>query len=41
MRMDNWKQVFGDDIILWFLPIITEAGRPKGDGLIWKTNLKE
>jgi hypothetical protein len=30
--------VFGDNKILWFFPLIVEAGRPVGDGLAWKTS---
>jgi hypothetical protein len=33
-------QVFGEDKIYWFFPIITENGRPKGDGLSWKNNIE-
>lgn len=31
---ENFKQVLGDDIIFWFLPV----GTPKGNGLYFKTN---
>lgn len=34
---ENWFQVFGSNKLLWFFPIITEGGRPEGDGLTWKT----
>jgi hypothetical protein len=25
-------------VCLWYFPIIAESGRPRGDGLTWKTN---
>ena len=31
----NFKQVFGDNKILWFLPINLPIGYPTGDGLTW------
>jgi hypothetical protein len=31
----NFRQVFGDNILLWFLPINLPAGYPNGDGLSW------
>lgn len=34
----NWVQVFGSDILFWFLPIPCRAGAPEGDGLTWPTN---
>jgi len=37
-RMENWLQVFGENKILWFFPLLSESGIPKGDGLTWKTN---
>jgi len=37
---ENWVQVFGENKLLWFLPIHFEEGRPVGDGLVWKTNSK-
>ena len=41
----NWEQVFGQNKLLWLIPIYTEKGRPNGDGLTWpvkkKTNLNE
>ena len=33
----NFKQVFGENKILWFLPINLPSGYPNGDGLIWST----
>ena len=35
---DNWEQVFGKNILYWFIPIINEKSYPIGDGLSWKTN---
>ncbi len=32
---ENWVQVLGTNKILWFIPLETESGRPKGDGLTW------
>ena len=37
---ENWRQVFGNDPMFWFLPIPTKRGTPEGDGLTWKTNDK-
>ena len=31
----NFKQVFGDNKILWFIPINLPIGYPNGDGLTW------
>ena len=31
----NFKQVFGDNKLLWFLPINLPIGYPNGDGLTW------
>ena len=39
-KSENWLQVFGENKLLWFFPIISESGNPKGDGLVWKTNEK-
>ena len=33
----NFKQVFGENILLWFLPINLPIGYPTGDGLTWPT----
>ena len=33
----NFKQVFGENKLLWFLPINLPNGYPNGDGLIWPT----
>ena len=33
----NFKQVFGENKLLWFLPINLPSGYPNGDGLIWPT----
>lgn len=30
---ENFKQVLGDDVLLWFFPV----GKPKGNGLFYKT----
>ena len=35
---NNFKQVFGDNKLLWFLPINLPMGYPNGDGLTWPTN---
>ena len=35
---ENWVQVFGFNKFYWFIPIFCEAGRPDGDGLMWKIN---
>ena len=34
---DNFKQVFGENKLLWFLPINLPIGYPNGDGLTWST----
>ena len=31
----NFKQIFGNNKLLWFLPINLPIGYPDGDGLIW------
>ena len=33
----NFKQIFGDNKLLWFLPINLPIGYPNGDGLTWPT----
>ena len=35
---ENIQQVFGKNKLYWFLPIISEEGKPEGDGLLWKVN---
>ena len=35
--LQNWEQVFGCDVLFWFIPFPTKRGRPEGDGLTWKT----
>ena len=35
---ENCEQVFGNDVLFWFVPFPTKRGRPEGDGLTWKTN---
>lgn len=37
-KMENWLQVFGENKVLWFFPVLSESGFPKGDGLVWKIN---
>jgi len=37
-KYENWVQVFGENKCLWFFPLLSESGRPIGDGLTWKTN---
>lgn len=32
----NWEQVFGKELLLWFFPFPTTRGKPEGDGLTWK-----
>ena len=33
----NFKQIFGDNKLLWFIPINLPGGYPNGDGLTWPT----
>ena len=33
----NFKQIFGENKLLWFLPINLPSGYPIGDGLTWPT----
>ena len=35
---ENIQQVFGKNKLYWLLPIISEEGKPEGDGLLWKVN---
>ena len=35
--MNNWKQVMGENFLLWFIPININKGAPVGDGLCWKS----
>ena len=35
---NNFKQVFGENKLLWFLPINLPIGYPNGDGLTWPKN---
>ena len=35
---DNFEQVFGKNILFWFLPVNIEQAKPVGDGLLWKVN---
>ena len=35
---ENIQQVFGKNKLYWLLPIISEEGKPDGDGLLWKVN---
>ena len=35
--IENFKQVFGECKLLWFLPINLPIGYPNGDGLTWPT----
>jgi palmitoyltransferase len=37
-KFENWESVFGENFILWFFPLLSDSGVPKGDGLLWKTN---
>ena len=34
-QKENWEQVFGSSVLLWFIPMDLEKGRPVGDGLTW------
>ena len=34
---NNFKQIFGENKLLWFLPINSPLGYPVGDGLTWPT----
>mmetsp|Transcript_30031 Transcript_30031/g.26605 ORF Transcript_30031/g.26605 Transcript_30031/m.26605 type:complete len:270 (+) Transcript_30031:358-1167(+) len=36
--MENWRQVFGHNVMLWFFPVSWASGHPVGDGVYWKTN---
>jgi hypothetical protein len=43
-RYYNWVQVYGNNVILWFIPITTQsgkhyftAGNPLGDGILFAT----
>ena len=35
--INNFKQIFGENKVLWFLPINLPIGYPNGDGLTWPT----
>ena len=35
--ISNFKQVFGENKLLWFIPINSPIGYPNGDGLTWQT----
>lgn len=37
-RYENWVQVFGENKLLWLVPMVTESGMPKGTGLSWATD---
>ncbi|EKX40894.1 hypothetical protein GUITHDRAFT_142504 [Guillardia theta CCMP2712] len=38
-REKNWRQVFGDDVWTWFLPIAPpSSSKSVGDGVHWETN---
>ena len=39
-KYENWIQVFGNNKLLFFFPVISESGRPIGDGLTWKVRLE-
>jgi palmitoyltransferase len=34
----NWEQVFGQNPMLWWLPMHTVASRPVGDGVRWRVH---
>ena len=36
-KRENWEQVFGKNVLLWFLPINLESGKPVGDGIRFQT----
>mmetsp|Transcript_31946 Transcript_31946/g.55041 ORF Transcript_31946/g.55041 Transcript_31946/m.55041 type:complete len:317 (+) Transcript_31946:22-972(+) len=31
----NWRQVFGNNPWMWFLPVYGKSGKPAGDGVTW------
>lgn len=35
--IENWRQVFGFNPLLWFIPLALESGKSDGDGINWKT----
>ena len=35
--IENWRQVFGFNTLLWFIPLALESGKSDGDGINWKT----
>jgi palmitoyltransferase len=37
-KKENFEQVFGKNILYWFLPVNVEQAKPVGDGLLWKIN---
>ena len=37
-KKENFEQVFGKNILFWFLPVNVEQAKPVGDGLLWKVN---
>ncbi|EAS05299.2 DHHC zinc finger protein (macronuclear) [Tetrahymena thermophila SB210] len=37
-KRKNFYQVFGQNPILWLLPVFGESGRPYGDGVAWNKN---
>lgn len=43
-RYYNWLQVYGNNVLLWFIPITTQSGNdrltpgnPLGDGILFAT----
>jgi len=36
--MENWRQIFGCNQLLWFFPVSWASGHPVGDGVYWVTN---
>eukprot|EP01067_Filipodium_phascolosomae_P002783 Filipodium_phascolosomae@DN2489_c0_g1_i7.p1 len=34
----NWEQVFGTNLLLWWLPMHTALTRPAGDGVRWRVH---
>jgi len=34
----NWRLVFGNNKLLWLLPLQLQSGKPQGDGVYWVVN---
>jgi len=33
--VNNWRQVFGRNPIMWFFPMTGKSGKPEGNGVSW------